>query len=96
VHHGAVPARRRQESKVAESKKRETKAYKVPRNFGKTKSENPKWLVPTIVTLLIIGPAWIITYYVTSGQYPLGIGHANLLVGFGFLIAAMVLLTRWK
>jgi hypothetical protein len=48
------------------------------------------------VTLLIIGPAWIITYYVTSGQYPLGIGHANLLVGFGFLIAAMVLLTRWK
>lgn len=81
---------------MAESKKRETKAYKVPRNFGKEKSENPKWLVPSIVTLLVLGPAWIIVFYVTSGQYPLSIGNANLLVGFSFLIAAMVLLTRWK
>lgn len=81
---------------MAESKKRETKAYKVPRNFGKPKSENPKWLLPTIVALLVIGPAWIITYYVTSGRFPLEIGHANLLVGFAFLLGAMVLLTRWK
>lgn len=81
---------------MPESKKRETKAYKVPRNLGKPKSENPKWLLPTIVTLLVLGPAWIITYYVTSAQYPLDIGNMNLIVGFVFLITAMGLLTRWK
>jgi len=81
---------------VAVSKKRETNAYKVPRNVGKPKSENPRWLVPTIVTLLILGPAWIVTFYVTSGQYPLDIGNYNLVIGFVFLIAAMGLLTRWK
>lgn len=81
---------------MAASKKRETQAYKVPRNLGKEKSENPKWLIPTIVTLLVIGPAWIITYYVTSAEYPLPIGNMNLLAGFAFLITAMGLLTRWK
>lgn len=83
---------------MAVSKKRETKAYKVPRNIGKTKSENPRWLVPTIVTLLIIGPAWIIVFYVTSGKYPLQLAepNLNLVIGFVFLIAAMALLTRWK
>jgi len=87
---------KRASTSKADSGTRELKAYKVPKDFGKPKSDNPKWLLPTIVTLLVVGPAWIITYYVTSGRYPLEIGHGNLLVGFGFLIASMVLLTRWK
>lgn len=81
---------------MAASKKRETQAYKVPRNFGKAKSENPKWLVPTIVGLLILGLVWIITYYVSSGGWPLPIGNYNLMAGFVFLIVAMGLLTRWR
>lgn len=81
---------------MAVSKKRVTKTHKVPRNVGKPTSENPKWLVPTFVTLLVVGPAWIITYYVTSAQYPLPIGNWNLVVGFVCLIGAMGLLTRWK
>jgi hypothetical protein len=95
-HRPAAVAWQKLERIVAESKKRETKAYKVPRNLGKEKSENPKWLIPTIVTLLVIGPAWIIVYYVTTSAYPLPIGNMNLLVGFAFLIGAMGLLTRWK
>jgi hypothetical protein len=85
-----------QESLVPVSKKRNTDAYKVPRNLGKPPSENPKWLLPTVVSLLVLGPLWIVTYYVSQAQYPLPIGHWNVGIGFVFLMAAMALLTRWK
>ena len=54
------------------SKKRDKKqSVKVPRNVGKVSTENPAWLLPTAVTLLILGPAWIIVYYISKGAYPL-------------------------
>ena len=81
---------------MAVSKKRDKNVYKAPRNIGKPKSENPAWLLPTVVTLLVLGPAWIIVYYVSRGQFPIDIGNWNLIVGFVMLTAAMLLLTRWK
>ena len=79
------------------SKKREKKqVYKVPRNAGKVSTENPKWLLPTAVTLLVLGPAWILVYYISKGNYPLPIGHLNIGIGFVFLMASMILFTRWK
>lgn len=79
------------------SKKREKKgATKVPRNVGKVATENPRWLLPTATTLLVLGPAWIVVYYISAGKYPLPIGHWNIGVGFAFLVASMMLFTRWK
>lgn len=80
------------------SKKREKKqAYKVPRNVGKVATENPKWLLPTATTLLVLGPAWIVVYYISKGNYPVpGIHHWNIGIGFVFLMASMILFTRWK
>lgn len=81
---------------MALSKKRDQNVYKAPRNVGKPQSDNPRWLLPTAITLLILGPAWIVTYYISRAQYPLDIGDWNLLVGFAFMAGAMLLLTRWK
>ncbi|WP_234988242.1 cell division protein CrgA [Demequina sp. NBRC 110056] len=83
---------------MALNKKRDDdkQVYKAPRNLGKAETENPKWLLPTALTLLIIGPAWIVVYYISKGQWPAPIGDLNLLVGFAFMAASMVLLTRWK
>lgn len=79
------------------SKKRDKKqAVKVPRNVGKISTENPAWLLPTALTLLVLGPAWIIVYYISKGSYPLPIGHWNVGIGFLFLMSSMVLFTRWK
>ena len=37
------------------SKKREKKqSTKVPRNVGKVSTENPRWLLPTALTLLVL------------------------------------------
>ncbi len=82
---------------MAVSKKRDAKVYKAPRNLGKSESKNPKWLLPTALTLLVAGPVWIVVYYVSKGGFPIpGIGDANLIVGFVFMAVGMGLLTRWK
>lgn len=81
---------------MAVSKKRDKDVYKAPRNIGKPKSDNPKWLVPTATGLLIFGLLWIVVYYVFKAEYPLPIGDWNLAVGFAFMIASMMLFTRWK
>ncbi|WP_082096848.1 MULTISPECIES: cell division protein CrgA [Demequina] len=82
---------------MARSKKRDENVYKAPRNLGKPQSDNPKWLLPTALTLLVAGPVWIVVYYTAKGQYPIpGIGDMNLIVGFVLMATGMGLLTRWK
>lgn len=82
---------------MAVSKKREPqKAYKVPRKLAKPKSDNPKWLVPTFLSFLITGVAWIVVYYVSRAHYPLDIGNGNMFIGFGLMLVGLVLLSRWK
>lgn len=82
---------------MAVSKKRnKSNAVKVPRSATRPQSENPKWLVPTFSTLLLLGLSWILVYYISRGQYPVEIGNFNIFIGFAMLLAAMGLLTRWK
>lgn len=59
----------------------------------------PRWLVPTMVTLLIVGIAWVVLFYLTSGgaRLPIpAIGQWNIAVGFTILLAGFGLATRWK
>ena len=80
------------------SKKRDKKQVnKVPRNVGKVSTENPRWLLPTALTLLVLGPLWIVVYYISKGHYPIpSISQWNIAVGFVFLMSSMILFTRWK
>lgn len=81
---------------MAVSKKRDKDVYKAPRNLGKPKSDNPKWLVPTGVGLLVTGLLWIVVSYISSAQWPLPLGNWNLGVGFVLMASSMVVFTRWK
>ena len=47
---------------------------------------------------LLVGLAWIALFYVTGGSSPLqsALGDWNLVVGFGFIIAGVVLATKWR
>jgi hypothetical protein len=80
---------------VAESKKRKKAAYVPPRS-ARRNSANPAWLVPAMVTFLVGGVLWILVYYVSGGRYPFEIEYGNVLVGFGLMGIAFVLMTRWK
>jgi hypothetical protein len=51
---------------------------------------------------MLLGLVWIITYYVTSAQFPLGAGtpwnleNWNILIGFGIAMVGFMMSTRWK
>jgi uncharacterized membrane protein len=58
--------------------------------------QNPQWLAPTAVVLLILGLAYLVTYYISAGQLPLPISDWNLAVGFGVLMVGGGMLMFWK
>ena len=58
---------------------------------------SPRWLPATAVALLLLGVAWLVVYYLSQGTYPVKpFGPWNMAVGFGMLVAALSLLTRWR
>jgi hypothetical protein len=57
-----------------------------------------RWVVPTMLALLIIGLAWVVLYYVASSSIAFigDLGAWNILIGFGFMFAGLMVATRWK
>lgn len=61
------------------------------------KKPSPLWLPITAVSLIVFGIGWVVVYYLSGGLYPvLSWGYWNLAVGFGAMIAALGLLSRWR
>jgi hypothetical protein len=49
------------------------------------------------VTLLLLGLAWIVVFYVTQGAWPIGaFGYGNLVIGFILLLAGFGMAMRWR
>jgi hypothetical protein len=82
---------------VPESKGRAKPAYTPPSRPNKAKVGNPPWFVPVMLGLMILGLAWVVTFYITSQQYPVPqFGRWNLAAGFGLMMAGFAMTTRWR
>jgi hypothetical protein len=82
---------------MPESRIRRKSAYTAPTGKGGPAKPNHRLFVPTMIALLVIGLAWIVTYYITRGDYPVpGIDDWNLLIGFGILLVGFGMTTRWR
>ncbi|WP_299036828.1 cell division protein CrgA [uncultured Pseudokineococcus sp.] len=58
---------------------------------------NPRWYVPVMLGLMLLGLAWIVVWYVSQNQYPVpGIGSWNLVVGFAIVLVGFLMTTRWR
>lgn len=64
---------------------------------------NPRWLVPTMLSLMILGLVYVVVAYLSNMQWPIPFqeafnvnGHWNLVVGFALVIAGFGLTTRWR
>ncbi len=74
-----------------------------PAIVGEEQGENPTWYKVTMFGLMIIGLLWILVFYISSAQYPLGsavpalnLENWNILIGFGIAMIGFVMTTKWK
>jgi hypothetical protein len=68
---------------------------------ARERAESPRWLVPVMVGLMVLGLVWLVVYYITSsragGGFPIPpIQQWNLAIGFVLIITGFVMTMRWK
>ena len=83
---------------MPKSRVRKRTVYTPPPPKSTRRKVSPPWVGPTIVVCLLLGLAWIATYYVTSGSFPgmSALSSWNLVVGFAFIIVGVALATTWR
>lgn len=83
---------------MPKSRLRRQKAFTPPpERTSAVRVGNPRWLVPLMVTCFVVGLLWVVVYYVTQTEYPIGgIGLWNMGIGFGLIIVGFIVSTRWK
>ena len=58
---------------------------------------NPVWFKPIMFGFMIVGLAWILTFYVSAGLFPIpSVGALNIVVGFGLMFIGFLMTTRWR
>ncbi|MDR6988596.1 hypothetical protein J2Y66_003100 [Paenarthrobacter nitroguajacolicus] len=58
---------------------------------------NPVWYKAVMFGLMILGLIWIITFYITEGQFPVRDWASwNIVAGFGIAIVGFLMTTRWR
>lgn len=87
---------------MPKSQVRKKKVYTPPADVRPagtqaTKKPSPIWLPITAVSLIAAGIAWLVVYYLSETAYPVASwGYWNLAVGFGAMVASLILLSRWR
>ncbi len=84
---------------MPESKSRKKATYTPPQAKAAPKP-SPRWWVPVMLGLMLVGLVWIVTFYIarsTNGaDLPLPIGSWNLAVGAALIIVGFSMTTRWR
>ena len=59
---------------------------------------SPSWYAPLMVALLVLGLAWIVVYYVAGDKigFMATLGAWNFAIGFGAMVAGLVISMRWR
>lgn len=83
---------------MPESRGRDSRSgHYTPQKRSQQVKPNPEWWAPVFVTLLLLGLAWIVIFYVTQGAWPIGkFGYGNLVAGFVLLLVGFGMAMRWR
>jgi len=89
---------------VPKSRVRKKKVYTPPTDVrpaatttAKRAKPSPRWVPGLAIALIVAGIAWLVTYYMTQGEYPVAeLSAWNLAIGFGMLVASLGVFTQWR
>ncbi len=90
---------------MPKSKVRKKSVYTPPQGTlqsGTTRARavrpSPRWYAPLMVALMLLGLLWIVVFYVAGERIPFmaDLGVANFAIGFGLMVAGLVMSMRWR
>lgn len=91
---------------MPKSKVRKKSVYTPPEGVLQARSAavarlaqpSPRWYVGLMIGLLLVGLLWIVVYYVAGDEIPfmVSLGAWNFAIGFGAMVAGLVMSMRWR
>lgn len=80
------------------SRRRHKDDFTPPTRDEGASAASGRWVAPTMVTLLILGLAWLVVYYVAGSSIPVmgDLGGWNLVIGMGLITGGFLTATQWK
>ncbi len=90
---------------AAEKRKLANQAQLAEKRAEKTRTVSApgsrQWVVPTFVTVGLVGVLWLVVYYITASvqiDVPVlsALGYWNVVIGMGAMAAAFGIATLWK
>ncbi len=93
------------EPRLPKSKVRKKSVYTPPEGVLQSRAAqarvaqpSPRWYAPLMVALMVIGLLWIVVYYVAGDRIPfmVSLGAWNFGIGFGAMVAGLVMSMRWR
>jgi hypothetical protein len=90
---------------VPKSKVRKKSVYTPPEGVLQSRAAraratepSPNWYAPLMVALLVLGLAWIVVFYVARDSigFMNTLGPWNFAIGFGAMVAGLIMSMRWR
>ena len=90
---------------MPKSKVRKKSAYTPPEGGApgrgvqaRALQPSPRWYAPVMVTLMVLGLMWIVVYYVAGDRIPFMVSLSawNFAIGFGLMVAGLIMSMRWR
>lgn len=90
---------------MPKSKVRKKSVYTPPEGVlpsraasARAAAPSPRWYPAVMVSLMIIGLVWIVVYYVAGDKIGFlnSLSAWNFLIGFGAMVAGLVMSMRWR
>jgi len=90
---------------VPKSKVRKKSVYTPPEGVlpasaakARVAQPSPRWYAVLMIALMLVGLLWIVVYYVAGDRIGVmtSLGSWNFLIGFGLMVAGLVMSMRWR
>ncbi|MBA3489055.1 MAG: cell division protein CrgA [Longispora sp.] len=86
---------------MPKSRIRKKKVYTPPAELAPGRPmayrPSPTWVPILAVGLIVFGIGWLVVFYLTAGEWPVeALRYWNLAIGFGALVASLLVFSRWK
>lgn len=91
---------------MPKSKVRKKSVYTPPEGVLQARSAeqarmaqpSPRWYVVLMVALMLLGLLWIVVFYIAGDDIPFmaSLGSWNFAIGFGAMVAGLIMSMRWR